>query len=354
MKCVTKPGAGDDKKRDMQTMSDVARRAGVSTATVSRALSGRGTGVSVETRERVLQAVAELDYHPNHLPRNLRLRSSRIFGLVISDIGNPFFTAVARGCEDAAQKHGYNLVLSNTDEDAEREAASLQTMAAERAAGVVVASTGQTNEGVQRLISTGIPVVALDRKIEGLDVDSVTVDNESAAYEAVRHLIALGHERIAMISGPETASPIRERQAGYERALREHRLDVPPALLRRGDLRESGGYRMTLDVLDGSDAPTAVFSVNNLTTIGALAALRERGLRLPTDISLVGFDDIPTGAVLEPPLTVVAQPTYQLGARAVELLIRRIEETDSPIREVVLTATLVIRGSTGPVPMQRR
>ena len=304
--------------------------------------------MSPETRARVLEAVAELDYHPNHLPRNLRSRSSRIVGLVISDITNPFFTAIARGAEDAAKRRGYNLVLANTDEDAESEAASLQTMAAERAAGVIVASTGQTNEGVRRLTSTGIPVVALDRRIEGVQVDTVTVDNETAAYEAVRHLIDLGHERIAMVGGPEKVSAIRERQEGYRRALREHRLEKAASLLRHGDLRESGGYRTTLGLLDEPEPPTAIFAANNLTALGVLRALRERGRRLPDDVSLVGFDDLPTAELLDPPLTVVSQPTYQLGARAAELLLRRVEHPDAPVQQVVLTARLVVRGSTGP------
>lgn len=329
-------------------MRDVARRAGVSTATVSRALTSDAKGVSAAMRERVLTAVEELGYHPNHLPRNMRQRSSRILGLVISDIGNPFFTEITRGCEDVAQERGYNLVLSNTDEDAAREAASLETMAAERAAGVIVASTGQANESVRRLLSIGIPVVALDRRIEGVEVDSVTVDNETAAYEAIRDLIHLGHERIAMIGGPEAVSPIRERQAGYERALREYRLADRPDLLRRGDLRAGGGYRATRDVLAAPDPPTAIFSVNNLTTIGVFRALVERGLEIPDDVSLVGFDDLPTGELLQPPLTVVSQPTYQLGARSTELLLRRVERPEAPIQHVVLAARLVTRASTSP------
>lgn len=332
----------------MATMKDVAARAGVSTATVSRALATRHSSVSVETRERVLQAVKELDYHPNHLPRNLRRRSSRILGLVISDIGNPFFTAIARGCEDVAHKHGYRLVLSNTDEDAEREASSLDVMAAERVAGVMLASTDQATAPIRRLVSIGIPVVALDRRIHGLHVDTVKVDNETASYEAVRHLIDLGHERIAMVGGPDTVSSVRERADGYLRALRTHRLDLGDALLRRGDLRESGGYGIAHELLSLPEPPTAIFSANNLTTIGVLRALRERRRAVPSDLSLIGFDDLPTGELVEPPLTVVVQPTYQLGVRAAELLLRRVESPEAPVQEVVLSATLTLRSSTGP------
>jgi LacI family transcriptional regulator len=332
----------------MATMNDVARAAGVSIATVSRALSNQGVGVSPELRERVLAAVAELDYHPNHLPRNMRARSSRTIGLVISDIDNPFFTAIARGAEDVAHRRGYTMVLSNTDEDAAREEIALQTMAAERAAGVVVASTGLHSDGVRRLISTGIPVVALDRRIAGAHVDTVVVDNETASYEAVRHLATLGHRHVAMVGGPGKVSAIREREAGYERAVRDHGLE--PGRLRHGDLREAGGRRTTLALLDESPCPTAIFSVNNMSTIGVLHAMRERGLRAPDDVSVFGFDDIPTGDLLDPPLSVVRQPTYQLGARAAELLLRRVAEPDAPVQEVVLAASLVLRPSTGPPP----
>jgi LacI family transcriptional regulator len=332
----------------MATMSDVARTAGVSVATVSRVLSNAGAGVSPELRERVAAAVTELDYHPNHLPRNMRARTSRTIGLVISDIDNPFFTAIARGAEDVAQRRGYTMVLSNTDEDAEREEIALQTMAAERAAGVIVSSTGQHSDGVRRLISTGIPVVALDRRIVGAHVDTVVVDNETAAYEAVSHLASLGHRRVAMVGGPGKVSAIVEREAGYDRAVRDHGLE--PGLLRHGDLREAGGRRTTLELLGEHPRPTAIFSVNNMSTIGVLHALRERGLRAPDDVSVIGFDDIPTGDLLDPPLSVVRQPTYQLGARAAELLLRRVAERGAPVQEVVLAASLVLRPSTGPPP----
>lgn len=334
----------------MTTMNDVAQAAGVSVATVSRALSSAGVGVSPALRDRVMTAVTELDYHPNHLPRNLRARSSRTIGLVISDIDNPFFTAIARGAEDVAHRRGFTMVLANTDEDAAREELVLQTMAAERAAGVVVASTGLHSTGVKRLISTGIPIVALDRRIAGANVDTVVVDNETAAYEAVHHLASLGHRRVAMVGGPTKVSAIREREAGYERAVRDHGLE--PGLLRHADLREPGGRRATRALFAEPTRPTAVFAVNNLTTIGVLHALRELGLRAPGDVSVIGFDDIPTADLLDPPLSVVRQPTYQLGARAAELLLRRVEEPAAPVQEVVLAASLVLRPSTGPVPDQ--
>jgi LacI family transcriptional regulator len=330
----------------MATMADVAARAGVSVATVSRALSDDPKRVSAPVLQRIIDAAEELDYIPNNLARNMRSGSTRILGLIISDIGNPFFTAVARGVEDVAQRHGYSLVLSNTDENPDREAASLGVMAAERAAGVIIATTNENGSALRRFQDLGRAVVAIDRHILGLPTDSVVVDNESAAHEAVSHLIRLGHRRVAIVGGPIDADTARERSRGYERAMRESRIALQPELVCHGDFRETAGLTVTRQLLDLADPPTAIFAVNNLTTIGVLGALRERGLKWPEQMSVVGFDDIPMSELLDPPLTVVQQPTYRVGARAADLLIRRLREPTAPVQEVVLSARLVVRGST--------
>jgi LacI family transcriptional regulator len=332
----------------MPTMADVAARAGVSVATVSRALSGDGGQVSAAVLERVQAAAEELGYYPNNLARNMRSGTSRIFGLVISDISNPFFTAVARGAEDAAQRHGYSLILSNTDENPEREAAALGVMTAERVAGIIIATTNENGEALRRSVAMGTAIVAVDRRIQGLAADSVAVDNEGAAHEAVSHLIRLGHQRIAFAGGPPDVHTSRERLRGYERAHRDARLEIDPALVTQGTFREVSGLSLTRGLLDLPEPPTAIFSVNNLTTIGVLRALREAGCQIPDEISVLGFDDIPTAELLHPPLTVIRQPTYRMGFRAVELLLGRISEPNAPVQEVMLTGNLVVRGSTGP------
>jgi DNA-binding LacI/PurR family transcriptional regulator len=332
----------------MPTMADVAARAGVSVATVSRALSGDRNLVSAPVLQRIIEAAEELDYTPNNLARNMRSGSARILGLIISDIGNPFFTAIARGAEDVARRHGYSLVLSNTDESPKREAASLGVMTAERAAGIIIATTNENEPAIRRSLDLGMAVVAVDRHIAGVPTDSVVVDNESAAHAAVTHLVRLGHRRIAIIGGPRDADTARDRHRGYERAMQEARLPIREELVCEGDFREAAGLVMTRRLLDLADPPSAIFSVNNLTTIGVLGALRERGVPVPASVSIVGFDDIPTGELLEPPLTVIQQPTYQVGAQAAQLLVRRVREPEAPIKEVVLAATLVVRGSTGP------
>ena len=334
----------------MATMADVAARAGVSVATVSRALSGEPKRVSQPVLQRIIDAAEELEYIPNNLARNMRSGSARILGLIISDIGNPFFTAVARGVEDVAQRHGYSLVLSNTDENPEREAASLSVMAAERAAGVIVATTNENGSALQRFQDLGLAVVAIDRHIVDMHTDSVVVDNEGAAFEAVSHLVRLGHRHIAIVGGPSDADTARERERGYERALREARIEVEPELVRAGDFREAAGLTVTRQLLDLPRPPTAIFTVNNLTTIGVLGALRERQVRVPEEMSVVGFDDIPTAELLQPPLTVVKQPTYRVGAHAADLLIRRLREPTAAVKEVVLAARLVVRGSTAEAP----
>jgi LacI family transcriptional regulator len=330
----------------MPTLKDVARVAGVSTATVSRTLSGDGGDVRPETRQRVLDAARALGHEPNRLPMYLKRRAVNTIGFVVNDIGNPFYPAMARGCEDVLRRAGYSLIMASTDEDPEREAALLQEMAAERLAGIILTPSGEPSEHLRRMIENGTPFVSLDRE-PGIRVDRVGVDNDAASYEAVQHLLGLGHRRIAVIAGPGTIGAAEERLDGYQRAMREARLRPDPSLVRRGDLREDGGYRRALELFDLPEPPTALFSVNNLTTIGVLRAARQRGISMPDRLSLVGFDDIPTGELLEPPLTAIVQPTYQLGAKAAELLLRRIAEPDAPVTEVVLQASLVIRGSTG-------
>jgi DNA-binding LacI/PurR family transcriptional regulator len=265
---------------------------------------------------------------------------------VISDVANPFFTDIVRGCEDVAQQQGYSLVLANTDESPSREASVLGLMGSERAAGVVVASTNQAGDSLHKLQSMGIPIVAIDRRIDRIDTDLVGVDNETAAFEAIEHLTSLGHTSIAMITGPDSVSSTRERLRGFQRALREYGIPDSASTVLNGNLRESGGYESTMELLGLAEPPTAIFSANNLTTLGCLRALRERKVRVPQVMSLVGFDDFPLAELLDPPITIVRQPTYQLGARAISALIDRIRDPFSPVREVLLSAHLVVRGST--------
>jgi LacI family transcriptional regulator len=328
------------------TIKHVAERAGVSTATVSRVLAG-GSGVRRALIESVQEAVRLLDYHPNRVARNLRVRATRTIGLIIPDIQNPFFTSVVRGIEDVLQGDGYTLLLGNTDDNQERERIYLSTLHAEGVAGIIlVTSDGRTPE-FQRLLKAKVPLVVIDRVPAGLNVDAVTVANWEGAREAAAHLIDLGHRRIGLIGGPAHLSTASERQAGYEEALRAAGYASAPELIKYGDFRQTGGYRAMGELLAIPEPPTAVFIANNLMTLGALQAIHERGLSIPDDIGIISFDDMSWATSLQPPLTAVAQPTYELGATAAELLLARMREPERPVRRVVLNTELMIRASCG-------
>jgi DNA-binding LacI/PurR family transcriptional regulator len=326
------------------SIKDVARRAGVSSATVSRVLAGK-PHVREELRQRVLAAVEELGYQPSHVARSLRAQRSKIIGLIISDIENPFFTSLVRAVEDVAYKNQYAIFLCNSDEDIEKEKLYIDLMWAEKVAGVIISPTRETDHPCRKLIETSVPVVAIDRRILDLKVDTVLVDNVGAAFDLVSHLIQDGHRRIGAVLGDPIATTGHERREGYEQALKARDLPVLPHLIRTGPPKEPVGYRLTGELLDLPDRPTALFTSNNLLTVGALKAIYERGLRIPDDIALVAFDELDWMSLIKPNLTVVAQPTYELGRTATELLLKRIENSTRSPREVVLKPALLIRGS---------
>ena len=330
------------------TSEDVARKAGVSVATVSRVLND-SPHVSAAVRRKVLRAAKSLNYQPNRTAQRLRAKRSHVIGLVISDIQNPFFTSVVRGIEDVAYKHDYSVVLCNSDEDPEKERLYINVMRAEAVAGVILASTTETNPLVADLFDHDIPVVAIDRRIKDKRVDSVLAANTQGAFQAVSHLIALGHRRIGFVGLPLTRTTGKERYDGYARALREHGLPVSRQLVRIADAKQQGGHQRTVDLMTERPSITALFVANNLMTLGALGAIRERGMKIPDDISVVGFDDMPWATLLEPPLTAVAQPTYELGQRAAELLLERLKQPQKPATHIELKTSLIIRGSTEPL-----
>jgi LacI family transcriptional regulator, galactose operon repressor len=328
------------------TIHEVARRALVSSATVSRVLSGTKF-VSGELAERVWDAVRELDYHPNHVARNLRARATSTIGVVIPDIQNPFFTSLVRGIEDALQAQKFTLLLANSDGDGARERVCLDTLCAEEVAGLLVVPCNAEPGAYDHLARQGVPVVAVDRSPVGLNVDLVGVTNEEGARAAVLHLARLGWERIALIGGPLSTNVAVEREQGYCRALEEAGLPFSPSLVERADFREEGGYRAMANLLRVTPRPTAVFVANNLMAMGALHAISDASLRVPEDIALVLFDDIPWGARVNPPLTAVVQPTYDLGVSAARILLDRILEPHRPVRRVALQTTLIVRASCG-------
>ena len=329
------------------TIEDVAMRAQVSRATVSRVLNNNSR-VDETLRARVLEAVQALGYQPNHVARRLRARSSTVIGLIISDIQNPYFISVIRGVEDTSYAQHMSVVLCNSDEDVAKQQLYLQLMESEHVAGlIIVPANSHDNAGLVRLKQAGIPIILLDRTVETLQVDAVKVDNVRGAYEAVNHLIALGHQRIGMISGFKHLTTGDERYHGYRNALHAAGLLIDDKLVRFGDFKTESGYRLTRELMSVLNPPQALFVANNLMTLGAMRALRELGVRIPEDVALVGFDDMPWSGELFSPLTAVSQPTYELGQEAVQLLMRRISQPNAPYRTVVLQTRLIVRESSG-------
>lgn len=333
----------------MTTIKDVAKNAGVSVATVSRVIRGVGY-VSEGTRKRVQDAIHSLGYRPNALARSMVERRTYAMALVISDIANPFFTSVVRGVEDAAHQQGYTVLLGNSDEDPEREREYLSAFMQRQVDGFIVVSTASNADHLAKIVASGVPVVLLDRNLNVPGADAVLVDNEAAAYRAVRYLLELGHRRIGIIVGPPHIPTSSARLAGYRRALQEFGIENDRDLVRFGDFKEKGGADGVKALLALDRPPTAIFTANNLTSMGALIALRDAGVRVPEQLSVVGFDDLPWSRVVDPPLTVIEQPSYVLGMTAAQLLLSRLSGRETPAqgRTVTLTASLIVRASCAP------
>jgi LacI family transcriptional regulator len=326
------------------TISDVAARASVSTATVSRVLNGKST-VDPALAARVQAAATELCYHPNALARNLRRQETAVLALIISDVENPFFTAIARGVEDIAQTAGYSVVLCNSDENEEKERRYIDVALQERVAGVVLSPTSRSTN-VDGLRERGTPVVAVDRPLFEVTGDQVLVDTRHAASVATEHLLANGYRRIGCVTGREGVRTADDRLAGYRDALRGATAGTTGELVRRTEYRATGARRATLELLDEAEPPDALLVANSTMAIGVLEALASRGLRAGRDVGVVAFDDAPWATLIDPPLTVVAQPAYEIGTVAARLLLARISGGSGEPTATMLNARLVERASS--------
>jgi LacI family transcriptional regulator len=329
------------------TVKDVAQYAGVSVATVSRVLNQRET-VDPELRLRVQNAVERLKYRPNRLARNLRTNSTTVIALVVPDIQNPFFVAVSRGVEEAALREGYTLLVCNTDDDIQHEAHYFQVLRDESIAGVILCSADErlSHAAVQASRDHGMAVVALDRRVEGIAIDSILSDNFGGSRLAVSHLIERGHRQIALIGASDIYAPGRERRLGYEQAFHDYGLAVDRDLIKVTDFRATNAEAATEALLDRDPAPTALFVCNGVSAIGALRAINRRGLRVPDQIALVVFDDLDWLEAYSPPITAVSQNTRQLGITAADQLLRRINGDPEPVQERRLPTQLIVRQST--------
>ncbi|GAB4580537.1 MAG: LacI family DNA-binding transcriptional regulator [Anaerolineales bacterium] len=326
----------------MTNIKDVAKAAGVSTATVSRVLADTHAPVRPETKERVLKAIHELGYRPNLVARSLRAQKTAKIGLVVSDIRNPFFTAISRAVEDAAYEQGYSVLMCNTDENPDKEALYLDLLHDENVAGVIFSPTHQFSEGTKEY-NSNIPFVFVDRSVKSRNVDMVLLNNGPAAYDLTAHLLENGYSKIAGLFGnASTTAP--ERHRGFNKALKDHHL--APFATRFIPPRIQQGYETTLTLLSQANKPDAIFTSNSMLTAGAFRAIRDTGLSIPKDVGLVGFDETTWGELVEPPITVIAQPTEEIGRTATELLFQRIADPSRSPKTVILNGALRIRGSS--------
>ncbi len=334
------------------TITDIARAAGVSQATAARALGGYGS-VSEKSRRQVLTAARRLGYHRNELAAALVAGSTRTIGLVVGDIENPFFASVVRGLADVVEVEGHTVLLANSDEDVIRESHAVDALRSRQVDGLVVATAATTDLGhLQTAAASGRPVILIDRPMPDSEFDTVTVGNEAGAAGAVSHLIARGHTRIGIVTDDPVIASSAERLLGYRRAHGEAGIETDDELIVEGGPGQEDGRIAAAALLDLGHPPTALFTTSNLATYGALSAIRERGLRVPEQIALVGFDDFPLATVIEPPITVVSQPVDAIGREAGRLLLQRLAGDDRPPQRIELETTLLIRRSCGTTEVE--
>jgi LacI family transcriptional regulator len=331
----------------MVTIRDVAKLAGVSPITVSRVINN-ARSVDQRTRERVQKSIKTLDYFPNTLAKSLRSKKTHTIALVVSDITNPFWTTIARGVEDTAAQSDLQVILCNTDENPDKEANYVNMLLRRRVDGIIIAPTTNDKRRLSALKRQKVPCVLIDRKVRGFQADVVRSSNLDGARQLTQHLLTLGHRHIAMITGPASVSTAEERVQGYCRALRDHDIPEDQHLVKRSDYKQEGGYHSVKELLAAEPRPTAIFAANNFIAIGALLALREAGLRVPEDMALVCFDDIPQASLMYPFLTVSAQSAYEMGALSVQLLIAQMNDQEKhKTRTIELATKLIIRKSCG-------
>jgi len=328
------------------TMKDVAKLARVSVSTVSHVIN-KTRFVSDLTRQRVLKTMAEVSYYPNVVAQSLRRKKTNTVGLVISDITNPFFPEVVRGIEKQLIRKGYSIILANTDDDTEKEKELVILLYGKRVDGFIIVTADGENKYLDFLIQQKVPIVLLDRRISRVKLDMVLVDNKGGTRKLTEHLINLGHKKIGVITGPLSTSTGKERLKGYLESLRKHSLPKDDKLIKVGKFRQESGYSLTMELLSLSSPPSAILACNNVIGLGIMDALQEKGIKIPNEVALVIFDDLPWFRYLNPPISVVSQPTSELGEMAAKLLLERMKGRRKKPKEVVLEVEFRPRLSAG-------
>lgn len=335
----------------MTSLRKVAKHANVSISTVSRVINNFPL-VDPETRKRVEKAIRDLNYKPNRVAQRLRSKDARkgLIGLVLPDIQNPFYVDVIRGVESYAYEHDYAVMIGNFGQDQERQKLYLDIFKSESVDGLIVAPSHGEDQQIIETIENGFHVVCIDRGLSEVDVDVVKVNNHKGAFSAVEYLIGLGHKRIAHIAGLSHIPTTVERVEGYMAAMAKHGVEVDPDLVRYSRSDYQSGADIMQELLDLESPPTAVFTANNLLTLGALKTINDNGLAIPRDISIVGFDDMYWSGSLNPPLTAVQQSGYDIGHKATELLLQRIGKSGGHSTNIIFETTLIERKSCQAPP----
>src|SRR5215469_1788367 len=333
----------------MPSIKKVAEVAGVSVGTVSHVITG-SVNVSEPLRLKVQAAIRKLNYHPNHVARSLKTSRTRTLGIIVPDLTIPFFPRVIRGAETAARQRDYSLIAVNSDDDGERQKDLLSLLRSQRVEGIllVVAAAPTPLNQISLIIDAGIPVVCLDRIPDRVPVDSVSIEDLDAAEIGVRHLVEMGHRRIAIVTGPLTLKNERRRVQGYRQALEKEGIRVDEKLIWTGNIRPPEVAAMCAERLSGARRPDALFCTNGPTALGVLRAFRDCGLRTPEDIAFATFDELTVGDLFTPAITTVVQPAYDIGFRAAEILLDRINgAAEANTIALRLPAHLEVRASSG-------
>lgn len=327
-------------------LEDIAKKLGLSTSTVSRAISGRGR-ICEKTRQRVLEAVRESDYMVNAVARSLRMRDARNIGIVVPDISNSFFAAVIKGAQQTCRLHGYALMVCNSDESAELEEEALHTLLEKQISGLILASVGESTDLFAQCERCGVPLVLIDNIPEGAGAcDAVSIDNETAARRLTCAMIERGYRDIGMISGPEKQSTGSLRRAGFLEALRGANLVPRSEWMLEGDFRMESGYNCMRRLLEGFPVPKAMIVANNYMAYGAINAIRAAGLRIPEDIAIAAFDTVDETGLITPLISSIDQPAQEIGLRASEIILARLagKLAEEPVH-IVLEPTITEGGS---------
>jgi DNA-binding LacI/PurR family transcriptional regulator len=329
------------------TISDVALKAGVSKSTVSHVIN-KTRFVETETQKKVILAINELNYRPSGIARSLVSQRTRTAGLLISDVGNPFYHEVILGVEEVALANGYSVFLCNTSYDLERGMKLIHSLIDRSVDGVLFMSSSMSIEMVEEVVKNQIQAVVLDwenSQVQDLAA-TITIDFKTGIRQAVAHLVELGHEHIAYVSGPLNLWTARARRDAFRDSLEDLGLDPHSALIIEGNLRIEGGYKAASQLMNAKPAPSAVIAANDLTALGVLWAARNEGVLIPEQLSVIGLDDIDLASKITPPLTTIALPRFEIGKRAMQLLLDTIDHPAEAIRQQEVGTWLVVRNST--------